>query len=75
MLFRSLKRIERVTQLLKELNDLSIKERQAIHRACLPIVEHNFNHFYNGGLTEVLWQELQAMLNEFEFSSRPINQR
>ena len=60
-----IKRIERVTKLLKELDDLSVKERQDIHRACLPIVEHNFNHFYNGGLTEVLWAELRAMLNEF----------
>jgi hypothetical protein len=58
-------RIERVTKLLKELDTLSVKERRAIHRACLPIVEHNFNHFYNGGLTDVLWQELQAMLREF----------
>jgi hypothetical protein len=58
-------RIERVTKLLKDLNDLSLKERQAIHRACLPTVEHNFNYFYNGGLTKVLWAELQAMLNEF----------
>jgi hypothetical protein len=58
-------RIERVTKLLKDLNDLSVKERQAIHRACLPMVEHNFDHFYNGGLTKVLWAELQAMLNEF----------
>jgi hypothetical protein len=60
-----IKRIERVTKLLKDLDNLTVKERQSIHRACLPIVEHNFNHFYNGGLTEILWQELQAMLNEF----------
>ena len=60
-----IRRIERVTQLLKELDNLSIKERQQIHRACLPIVEHNFDHFYNGGLTDVLWAELKAMLNEF----------
>ena len=60
-----IRRIERVTQLLRDLNDLTIKERQAIHRACLPIVEHNFDHFYNGGLTDILWTELQAMLNEF----------
>jgi len=59
------RRIERVTKLLKELDSLSLKERQQIHRACLPIVEHNFNHFYSGGLTEVLWAELRAMLNEF----------
>ena len=59
------KRIERVVQLLKDINSLSVKERQQIHRACLPAVEHNFNHFYNGGFTEVLWQELLGMLNEF----------
>ena len=59
------KRIERVTQLLKDINGLSVRERQRIHSACLPAVEHNFNHFYNGGFTEVLWRELLGMLNEF----------
>jgi hypothetical protein len=55
-------RIERVVKLLKELDDLSVKERQQIHRACLPIVEHNYNHFYRGGLTDILWPELINML-------------
>ena len=32
------------------------------------IIEHNWNHFYNGGFEQILWQELQDMLNEFEFS-------
>lgn len=59
------RRIERVTDLLKQLDSLSVRERQDIHRACLPIVEHNYNHFYNGGLTEVLWDEMIGMLNEF----------
>jgi hypothetical protein len=27
------------------------------------MVEHNYNHFYRGGLTEVLWKELTEMLN------------
>jgi len=57
------RRIERVTQLLKELDNLTVRERQSIHRACLPIVEHNYNHFYSGGLTEILWAELVLMLN------------
>jgi hypothetical protein len=60
-----IRRIERVTQLLKDLDDLSPAERLKIHQQCLPIVEHNFNHFYSGGLTDVLWAELQAMLHEF----------
>ena len=56
-------RIEKVVKLLKELDMLSVKERQQIHRACLPAVEHNYNHFYRGGLTDVLWPELINMLN------------
>jgi hypothetical protein len=55
-------RIERVVKLLKELDNLSVKERWKIHQACLPIVEHNYNHFYYGGLTDILWPELLNML-------------
>ena len=57
-----IKRVERVVKLLKELDDLPVAERWSIHQACLPIVEHNYNHFYNGGLTEILWKELTGML-------------
>jgi hypothetical protein len=57
-------RIEKVIKLLKELDNLSSKEQQQIHRACLPVVEHNYNHFYRSGLTDVLWKELTEMLNE-----------
>ena len=57
-----IRRIEKVTTLLKDLDSLSIKERQQIHKACLPIVEHNYNHFYYGGLTDLLWPELLNML-------------
>jgi hypothetical protein len=60
-----IKRIEAVTQLLKDLDNLSVAERNDIHQACLPIVEHNYNHFYRGGFEQILWQELQEMLNEF----------
>jgi hypothetical protein len=58
-----IRRIERVTRLLKDLDGLTVRERQAIHRACLPIVEHNYNHFYSGNLTDILWAELTTMLN------------
>jgi hypothetical protein len=61
-----IRRVEKVVKLLQELDGLSIKERHAIHRACLPCVEHNYNHFYRGGLTDVLWQELTGMLDEFK---------
>jgi hypothetical protein len=57
-----IRRIELVTKLLRELDALSIKERQQIHRACLPMVEHNYKHFYSGAFGSVLWTELVAML-------------
>ena len=60
------KRIERVTKLLKDLDNLSLKERLQIHRACLPRVEHNYNHFYFGDFANVLWKELANMLNGFK---------
>ena len=60
-----IRRIEKVTQLLKHLNNLSVTERQRIHQACLPIVEYNYNHFYSGAFANTLWAELTQMLTEF----------
>jgi hypothetical protein len=59
-------RVEKVVQLLKDLDNLSAKERQQIHRACLPRVEHNYNHFYCGGFANILWTELTGMLDGFK---------
>jgi hypothetical protein len=56
-------RVEKVAKLLKDLDDLSVQERQQIHRACLPIVQHNYNHFYRGGFANILWTELTGMLD------------
>jgi hypothetical protein len=57
-------RVEKVVKLLKDLDNLSPRERQQIHQACLPAVEHNYNHFYQGGFSTILWTELTGMLNE-----------
>jgi hypothetical protein len=59
-------RIEKVTELLKHLNNLSVAERQQIHQACLPIVEHNYHHFYSGAFADRLWEELTQMLDQFK---------
>jgi hypothetical protein len=61
-----IRRIELATKLLKDLDELSVKEQQQIHRACLPMVQHNYNHFYRGGFADILWKELTGMLNEFK---------
>jgi hypothetical protein len=57
-----IKRMEMIVAQLKQLDSLSVKEKQQIHRACLPMVEHNYNHFYGGGFGQILWLELNSML-------------
>jgi hypothetical protein len=58
-------RIEKIAQVLKHLEATNC---QSIFESAHEIIEHNWNHFYNGGFEQILWQELQGMLNEFEFS-------
>jgi len=64
------KRIEKIAQVLKLLDGLE-EHRQDIFDSAQEIVEHNWNHFYGGGFEQILWQELQDMLNELEFDSGP----
>jgi hypothetical protein len=55
-------RIEKIAQLVKSLDSLSVVERLEIFDQCIPIIEYNWNHFYNGGFEKILWQELTDML-------------
>jgi len=59
------KRIEKIAQVLKQLEH---SDGQSIFESAHEIIEHNWNHFYNGGFESVLWQELKDMLNELDFS-------
>jgi hypothetical protein len=68
------KRIEKIARVLELLESLG-EDRQAIFDTAWPIIEHNWNHFYNGGFEAILWQELKDMLNELEFDSRSNSQR
>ena len=58
-------RIEAVTAILLEIQARSAAAKQELWQNLLPRVEHNYRHFYSGGLSQVLWQELTAMLAEF----------
>ena len=55
-------RLEKIAQLLKELDALSQKEKQELFHASNDIIQHNYNHFYNGGFEKILWAELINML-------------
>lgn len=55
-------RLVKISRLLKDLDDQSPRELQKIYQAAIPVLEHNFQHFYGGGFERTLWQELGDML-------------
>jgi hypothetical protein len=57
-------RIEAVTQILLEIQARSAAAKIQLWQDILPIVEHNWNHFYRGGFRDVLEAELKQMLNK-----------
>ena len=67
-------RIERIASLLRSLDELPATGKQDLFDMATPIIEHNWDHFYNGGFEKILWAELQEMLNGIDTNSRPNNQ-
>ena len=61
-------RIEKIAKLLKQLDDLSVAEKQKVFESAHEVIAHNWNHFYNGRFESVLWAELQEMLNGIKLS-------
>jgi len=59
-------RAEKVAAVLKKLDNMSESDKQQLFQACWPIIEHNWNWFYNGGLESVLWIELTGMLESIK---------
>lgn len=59
-------RIQRIASLLRSLDELPPEGKQELFEQCIPIIEHNWNHFYNGGFEAILWEELNDMLNSIE---------
>jgi len=62
-------RIQKIAELLKYLDCKSTTEKQKIFESAHSIVEHNWNHFYNGGFEQILWQELTGMLDDIKSHS------
>jgi hypothetical protein len=55
-------RIEAVTAVLLEIQARSAAAKIQLWQELLPIVEHNYRHFYRGGFRDVLEAELRTML-------------
>jgi hypothetical protein len=60
------RRFTQVAKTLKQLDKLSEQEKNDVFKKCIPIIEHNWNHFYNGGFEKVLWSELTTMLDNLK---------
>jgi hypothetical protein len=57
------KRLVMIADLLKQLDSMSVQQKQDLYTAAIPIVQHNYNHFYNGPFESMLWKELTGMLD------------
>lgn len=60
------RRLEKVSDLLILLDRLDDTEKQSLYQKSIPILEHNFQHFYGGGFEKILWDELNRMLMELK---------
>ena len=58
-------RIEKIAFTLKSIDILPAHEKQRLFDMAQEICEYNYRHFYNGGFEQILWNELQGMLDEF----------
>jgi hypothetical protein len=59
-------RVGKLTKLLAELDRQSEQEKNEMFKKCIPIIEHNWNHFYGGGFEKILWAELTDMLDNLK---------
>jgi len=59
-------RVGKLTKLLAQLDQQSEQEKNEMFKKCIPIIEHNWKHFYGGGFEKILWTELTAMLDNLK---------
>jgi hypothetical protein len=63
-------RIAQLSQMLKKIDEQSEQEKNDMFKRCIPIIEHNWNHFYGGGFEKILWAELTTMLNDIKIAAQ-----
>jgi len=56
------RRLVMIADLLKQFDSVTDQTRQQMFDLAIPIIKHNYNHFYNGGFERILWKELSSML-------------
>jgi len=64
------RRVTVLTRLLADLDKKTLTEKNDIFQKCIPIIQHNWNHFYNGGFEKILWAELTSMLDNLKAAAQ-----
>jgi predicted XRE-type DNA-binding protein len=59
-------RLSMIADLLIYLDRCSEQKLQSMFDKAMPIIEFNYNHFYNGGFEKILWNELTNMLEQIK---------
>jgi len=63
-------RVQQLSELLQKLDQQTEQQKNEMFKQCIPIIEHNWNHFYNGGFEKVLWTELTTMLHNLNAATQ-----
>ena len=63
-------RLEKIAELCKQIDNMSVRELNQLAKHTAKTVEHNYQHFYNGNFEKILWRELESMLDRliYDFS-------
>ena len=61
-----LRRTKILSLLLQSIDQKTEQEKNTMFEKCIPIIEHNWNHFYGGGFEKILWKELTDMLDNLK---------
>ena len=59
-------RLQKIGYLLKQIDNMTTAELQSLYESTIPVIKHNYDHFYNGGFERILTQELTGMLNTMQ---------
>jgi hypothetical protein len=63
-------RLGRLMNLLGKLDQQTEQEKNEMFQRCIPIIQHNWNHFYGGGFEKILWAELNTMLHNLKAATQ-----
>lgn len=63
-------RMEKISAVINMIDSMTQQEREQIMRHMIPVLDHNFHHFYGGGLESMLWPELTNMLEKIKSDFR-----